>query len=594
MSATLYKEVSYSLSKLIHDIEFGEIGLPDIQRPFVWPNAKIRDLFDSMYKGFPVGYLLFWASGLPTGTKSIGTNSKQKAARLLIVDGQQRLTSLFAVIKGHPVIREDFTEQRIQIAFRPADQSFEVADAANRRDPEFIADISELWSGAVPRNRFVKSFIEKLRTSRLQSGKDLTDDEEDKITEAIDHLYDIQNYPFTAMELSPSVDEEQVAEVFVRINSKGKVLNQSDFILTLMSVFWDEGRKDLEEFAKNCKLPTTGTASPFNLVFQPSPDQLLRVAVGLGFRRARLQYVYWILRGKDLETGEFSDALQEEQFGRMKGAQAYALNLSNWHEFLNCLLRAGFRSPALITSNTAVVYSYLLFLLGKRDFKVERKQLNNLISRWFFMSILTGRYTGSPESRMEEDLARLRGESSSTAFVNYLESAISTSLSRDYWQVALPAELEKASARSPQQSGYYAALCVLGAKALFSDLLVRDLLDPSRRGKRAPLERHHLFPKAYLKKSGFGEQSDTNQVANYTLIEWPDNQEISDESPASYFPRLCSIYRAPGLREEVLRHHALEPGWENLDYPTFLRKRRMRMAEIIQEGFMALVSSEVP
>src|SRR5205085_7517539 len=115
MKATLFKEVSYSLSKLIEDIDMGEIGLPDIQRPFVWTAAKVRDLFDSMYKGFPVGYLLFWANGAGTGHRQIGSDPKQKIARLLIVDGQQRLTSLYSVLKSRPVVTQDYVTQYIQI-----------------------------------------------------------------------------------------------------------------------------------------------------------------------------------------------------------------------------------------------------------------------------------------------------------------------------------------------------------------------------------------------------------------------------------------------------------------------------------------------
>jgi uncharacterized protein with ParB-like and HNH nuclease domain len=176
MSATLFKEVNYSLSKLIADIDMGEIGLPELQRPFVWPNSKVRDLFDSMYKGFPVGYLLFWANGTGSGHKQIGTDAKQKIPRLLIVDGQQRLTSLYSVIKGLPVIRENYKPERICIAFRPRDQKFEVADAAIQRDPEFIPDISVLWSSEIPRNRFVKEFFRKLRDSRYVS-----EDEEDRL-----------------------------------------------------------------------------------------------------------------------------------------------------------------------------------------------------------------------------------------------------------------------------------------------------------------------------------------------------------------------------------------------------------------------------
>jgi uncharacterized protein with ParB-like and HNH nuclease domain len=301
MEATLFKQVGYSLSKLIEDIDLGEIGLPDIQRPFVWTPAKIRDLFDSMYKGFPVGYLLFWINALNGTHKQIGMNIKQKAPRLLIVDGQQRLTALYAVLKGRNIVRSDYTEQAIQIAFRPSDANFAVTDAAIRRDPEFIPNISELWSGETPRYIFVKDFIK-----RLQTYREVTEEEEGKLNESIDKLYDLRHYPFTALELSPNIDEERVAEVFVRINSKGVTLNQADFILTLMSVFWDEGRTQLEQFSRSARQPAAGEASPFNYFIQPEPDQLLRVCVGLGFRRARLQYVYSILRGKDLETEQFS------------------------------------------------------------------------------------------------------------------------------------------------------------------------------------------------------------------------------------------------------------------------------------------------
>ena len=263
MKATLFKEVGYSLSKLIQDIDIGEIGLPDIQRPFVWTPAKVRDLFDSMYKGFPVGYFLFWANGLADGSRQIGTDAKQKVSRLLIVDGQQRLTSLYAVLKGKPVMRDDYSAQHIHIAFRPRDAMFEVTDAAIKRDPEFIPDISQLWAGEFSRNRFVKDFI-----TRLRQGREITETEEDHLAESIDRLYDLQSYPFTALELSSTVDEEMVAEVFVRINSKGVSLKQADFILTLMSVFWMDaatwafaGRRGIRPSGRRRRSTTSSTRS---------------------------------------------------------------------------------------------------------------------------------------------------------------------------------------------------------------------------------------------------------------------------------------------------------------------------------------------
>lgn len=582
MTATLFKEVGYSLSKLIQDIEMGEIGLPDIQRPFVWPNAKVRDLFDSMYKGFPVGYLLFWANGLPDGHRQIGADAKQKVPRLLIVDGQQRLTSLFSVLKGLSVVREDYRPERIYIAFRPSDQVFEVADAAIRRDPEFIPDISLLWSREVARGRFVKEFLQTLRRHRP-----VDEEEEDRLSEAIDQLYDLQHYPFTALELSATVQEEHVAEVFVRINSRGTPLNQADFILTLMSVFWDQGRADLERFSRESRLPPTSGPSPFNYFIQPDPDQLLRVSVGLGFRRARLRHVYSILRGKDMETEQFSDERREEQFSTLKDAQHYVINLQNWHEFLKILLRAGYRRADMISSQVALLYSYTLFLIGKRDFSADAYYLRNVMARWFFMTALTARYTASPETMMDQDLARLRDVRDTRGFVALLDGIIADTFTEDYWRITLPNDLATSSPRSPSLFAYYAALNLLDARVLFSKMKVSELLDPSAQAKKSALERHHLFPKAYLEGLGLRGQRETNQIANYALVEWSDNIGISDTPPAGYVPKYASRF-SPEEMDQMRYWHALPEGWEDMDYQDALVVRRKAIARVIRDGFSRL------
>lgn len=585
MATTLFKEVKYSLSKLVQDIEMGEIGLPEIQRPFVWKNNKVRDLFDSMYRGFPVGYLLFWANGGVDGHRQIGTDYKQKIARLLIVDGQQRLTSLYAVLKGIPVVREDFRKERIRIAFRPKDCQFEVADAATSRDPEYIADISELWSGSVPRNRFVKDFFKQLRDHR-----EVTEDEEDRISAAIDRLFNLQEYPFTAMELASTMNEEEVSEVFVRINSKGKPLNQADFVLTLMSVFWDEGRTQIEEFCRQSRQPTTGTASPFNHFFAPDPGHLLRVSVALGFRRARLQYVYSLLRGKDLETGEFSDQQRERQFTILKEAQAETLCLQNWHEFFKVLIRAGYRRGDLISSHINLLYCYGFYLIGRKVFKVDPYLLRNVIARWFFMSSLTSRYTNSPESVMEQDLAGLREMHTADAFVAYLVKIVQDALPEDYWNITLPNELATSSARSPSLFAYYAALNLLDARVLFSKMKVSELLDPASHANKSAIERHHLFAKNYLKSLGITETRDTNQIANYALVEWSDNIAISDGAPAEYYPKYATRYSSYELKQ-MSYWHALPDAWENMTYPDFLGARRKGIAQVIRDGFKSLCNA---
>jgi len=216
MSETVFTKVDYDLGSLVKYIGLGEIGLPDIQRPFVWKNAKVRDLFDSMYKGYPVGYLLFWQNALVDATRTIGTDLKQKPPRLVIVDGQQRLTSLYAVIRNISVLRENFENELIQIAFNPLEGRFEVADAAIRRDKSFIPSISVLWNEKTDLFEVVESYLESLSASR-----EVTNEESKVIKKALSKLQGLLSFPFTALELAPDIDEEAVSDVFVRINSKG-------------------------------------------------------------------------------------------------------------------------------------------------------------------------------------------------------------------------------------------------------------------------------------------------------------------------------------------------------------------------------------
>ena len=244
---TCFKKVDYDLSGLLHYIEIGDIGLPDIQRPFVWSNAKVRDLFDSMYRGFPVGYLLFWENANSAHLKHIGVDGKQRTIpSRLIVDGQQRLTSLYAVFRGIKVLDENYAERQIEVAFRPRDGKFEVADAAIRRDPEWIPNISALWASGQSSYQMVKNFLKQVAAKREVP---LEDAEEELLSHNLDRLFDLQKYPFTALEIASTVDEEQVADIFVRINSEGVRLNQADFILTLMSGFGRAGAKSSKSLA---------------------------------------------------------------------------------------------------------------------------------------------------------------------------------------------------------------------------------------------------------------------------------------------------------------------------------------------------------
>ncbi len=582
---TCFKKVDYDLSGLLHYIDIGDIALPDIQRPFVWSNAKVRDLFDSMYRGFPVGYFLFWENVSGSATKQIGVGNKQQhIARLLIVDGQQRLTSLFAVFRGRKVLDEDYKERQIEVAFRPRDGKFEVADAAIRRDPEWIANISELWASRSSSRKLVNDFIAK-----LGHKAPLTAEEEEAIAHNLDRLIDLQKYPFTALEIAASVDEEQVADIFVRINSEGVRLNQADFILTLMSVFWEEGRVALETFCRNARqAPSPGSpASPFNHFIQPDPDQLLRVAVAYGFERGRLKSVYQVLRGKDMETGLYSSERRDKQFDALQAAQLEVLNLTHWHQFLSCLIGAGFRSGDTISSKNAMLYAYAFYLIGRKRFALAEHRLQRVIGRWFYAASLTGRYTSSPESVMDGDLNRLKEVKSADGFEEALETIMANELTNDFWTVTLPSNLDSSSARNPELFAYTAAQNRLSAPVLFSHKKISDLLDPTIRSKKKALERHHLYPRAWLESQGIEDLKRINQVANFALLEWPDNIDISDDAPSDYVPALRSRFSAADWAI-MHEHHALPEDWQTLSYDDFLVERRKRMAAIIRKGFDAL------
>jgi hypothetical protein len=577
--ATLFKEVSYNLATIIQQIEMGNIGLPDIQRPFVWPDTSVRQLFDSMYRGYPVGYFLFWANANVDNAKTIGTSSKQKFPNLLIVDGQQRLTSLYAVIKAQEIIRENYTKATIVIAFNPLEEKFEVPDAAIRKNPRYFQNISDIWQPNINIIKVINSFIENLKKTI-----DITEQEQDNIQNAFMQLKNLESYPFSALELSTNISEEQVAEVFVRINSQGKTLNQADFILTLMSVFWEEGRKNLEEFCRLSRIPTKQTSSPFNYLIDPDPDQMLRVSVGLAFRRARLQYVYSILRGKDLETGEFSTDRRDLQFNILKTAQDKTLNVVNWHEFIKAIKQAGFARQDYISSKNNLLYAYIFFLIGREDFKLDLYELKKLIAKWFFMSSITGRYTSSPETIMEMDLAKLRTVNDANAFKAVLNETIDSQLTNDFWDITLPMDLSTSSSTSPSLYAYYASLYVLNANGLFSKLKVPDLLQEGLRSKKSALERHHLFPKAWLNRNGIAEQRDTNQIANFALVEWSDNISISDSHPSEYLP-LYLTRISNEQKVEMYRHHALPDNWETLSYFEFLIQRRKLIASVIKDAY---------
>lgn len=583
----LFTTTNYPVNALIEDIDLGKIGLPELQRPFVWQNVYVRDLFDSIYRGYPAGFLLFWETGADTDLRGIGTKNASAIPKLAIVDGQQRLTSLYAVLKSAEVLRANFKKEKIRIAFNPLSERFDVADAAIQKDKSYIPDISLIWRPGTDLFEIADSYIDGLSASRELEASEIK-----RARSAIGRLHKLPDFQFVALTLSSSVDAETIAEVFVRINGKGKTLNQADFILTLMSVFWDEGRAELEKFAMEATRPSEGQASPFNHFIKPAPDQMLRATLGLSLKRARLENVYSALRGRDAKTGIDDPEKRDEQFDRMREGQKAALNLANWHHFMSALMLAGYRSEKMISSQMAVIYSYVLYLIGIRDYNIPREEMRQAIAEFFFMAALTGRYTTSPETRFESDLGKVRDQPDGESFLAKLREMCATTLTGDYWTVTLPSDLATSASQGPSLFAYQASLIKLDALALYSPIRIAAMVDPVIKGSKAALERHHLFPRSYLEDIGIIDLKQINQIANTAAVEWPANLKIGKKSPAEYVPPLDHALSA-AERERLYFWHALPPLWWELAYEDFLIERRSRMAKVVREAWIKLTGGLV-
>lgn len=584
----------WTVQDLVAGVSSGRVRLPDIQRPFVWGNSKVRDLVDSMYRGFPVGQLMFWENTAAEHTKAIGLDSKSQASSMQVVDGQQRLTSLYAVVHGQRVLREDYSEELIVVSFNPLTERFSVPDGATKRSSEWIQDIREVFESPIDAR---SKYLEGLEKAR---GVDRLDRETERAAEvAINKLADVLKFVFEVVQLKEHVSRETVADIFVRINSQGATLSSADFILTWLSVFWEEGRQAIEDFARRSRFTPqemtrlTGKTvkwTPKNPYLTLDPNHLLRVVVAIGNRRAPLGDAYNALRGRNPRTREIVPADREKELEKLKNGQSRALDPKNWDEYLKVLERAGIRTRAMVTSKNTVIYGYALWLIGRTEFHVPVDELREVMARWYFMAQITGRFSGSPETRAQEDLNRLDGlDRTPAAFKAVITSQVDTTLTEDWWSVTLPDDLYTSGTTSPAFTAYLAALTILDAEVLLSTLTVKDWIDPSRRPVKG-VEKHHLFPKGYLKEQlHVSTTRQINQVANQALVEWSDNIDISDKAPGDYWPQEVADKTIGDERlAKQMWWHALPEGWTALSYQDFLAVRRKLMAQVTREGFRKL------
>ena len=597
MTIQRYSVNQHPIQTLLTWIESDEIAIPEIQRPFVWNAAKVRNFIDSLYFGYPVGYLIAWRNPsvrLKDGTESVG--------KRILIDGQQRVTALLAAMLGRSIVDKNYRKVRVTIAFHPGEERFEVANPAIRRDRAWLADIASLFAPDTKLLRVVDSYCEG------NSGVN-----KDEIFDRIERLRGIRNNSLGLIELNADLDVETVSEIFVRINSQGVSLNAADFAMSKMAANekykGHQLRKCIDYFchlaiapeaysdlAKDSEFAGTSYFRAMEWLkhekedlYDPSYTDMLRVAFTSEFRRGRLDDLVALLSGRNFETREFEEIIAETSFRRLEAAILRYMNETDFKRFIMILRSAGFVNTSMIRSQNTVNFAYILYLTlraqGEKPALIE-----TLVRRWFVMSVLTGRYTGSPETAFGVDVRNI-GEQNAEAFLDTVERA---ELSDAFWNVGLPQQMDTSVASSPYFNVFLASQVKGNDKGfLSSDHTVRNLLEGFS-------HIHHVFPRNYLRKNGLARNR-YNQIANYVVMQGEINIAIGDDPPAVYFGTLwrqCEngearygrITDADVLRANLVAHcipQSIDEA-EVSGYDGFLRERRLLMSEKMRDYYRSL------
>ena len=602
----MFSTYSSRVAELLQKIESGEIALPDLQRPFVWEDAKVRNLLDSMNKGFPVGYVMLWDFPDDYDAKprssAIG-KSGSRSVRSLLIDGQQRLTALLSAMDGIVVKDKDYRDRRIRISFNPiaiADDGkqigqFEVWTSATEMDPEWVSDITEVYKLATEKPTtgvfmFCQAYYAAVNASHEKKGLALLKTEEQAVVyNNINKLLGLRNYNLPVVSIDRTASEEDVAEIFVRVNSGGQKLLEKNFIETLLAVYDNDIHWKISQFCESARVPKDKSA--YNHIIKPEPSHLIRAAVALGFGRARLKYAYMLMRGRDLTTGKTTKEKQEENLTNFRHAMEKVTNLNNWHEFLNLFPAAGYINESLISSDNAVIYSYALYLLGKYKFGIPANKLRRALTRYIFTVMVNATYSGSSETMFEGQLAELKNCNTPEDFLAYIDGFIATRFTKSYFDVTLPDELKTSSTQAPTWCAFVASQIVLGAQVWFGTSTVSTLLSVGASGSKRAYDKHHIFPKNYLNSIGINRNVDRNQVANFVFIDYQSNIEISDRAPAEYLLEYRNRLGEEAFAE-TCEMNAIPSGLETMTYASFLKARRVLMAQMIKAAYLKL-SGEV-
>ncbi len=593
-----YSVTSYPIEAFLNLVKSGEIAIPEIQRPFVWDATKVRNLLDSIYQGYPVGYLIAWRN--PTVRLKDGTPA---AGKRILIDGQQRVTALMAGLLGLEVLTKDYETVRIRIAFHPQEERFEVANPAIRKDVAWIEDVADIFSPEARLLQITRAY------AKANPGVD-----EDRIFSALENLRKIINNHVGVIELADDLDIETVTEIFIRVNSAGTELSQADFAMSKIAVnetyggnllrkaidyfchlavapeFLSVIEKGDKAFARSEFLPQMRWLRDTNDdIYDPTYTDMLRVAFTSEFGRGRLQDLVALISGRNFETKQFEEAIAEESFGKLKKGILSFMSKTHFDKITMILRSAGFVSSALIGGRNAVNFAYIVFLRGRAE-GMKADDLQRLVRRWYAMSVLRGRYTGSPETAFDFDIRQIAAR----GLASYTESVFESELPDSYWTGMLPQLMDTSSGQSPYFLAYQAAQVKLGDKGFLSrDCTALDLM-------LVRCDVHHVYPKQHLKNQGL-PRGRYNQIANFVLAQSEINIAIGDKAPERYFAELaeqCSggkkkyggITNLADLRANLRMSCvpiSLLDG-ETLDYDDFLEQRRKLMALKIKAWFEKL------
>ena len=599
MSTQRYSVTPHPIETLLTWVKSGEIAIPEIQRPFVWDATKVRNLLDSLYHGYPVGYLIAWRN--PTVKLKDGTSA---AGKRILIDGQQRVTALMAALLGREVLTKDYETVRICIAFHPQEERFEVANPAIKKDVAWIEDVADVFSPEASLTELTDTYAEKNPASDRK-----------RISRVLERLRKIINNHVGVIELADDLDIETVTEIFIRVNSAGTELSQADFAMSKIAVNETYGgnllRKAIDYFchlsvapeflARIEKADKAFAASEFlpqmrwlkdvnDDIYDPTYTDMLRVAFTSEFGRGKLQDLVALLSGRNFETKQFEEAISEESFSKLKKGIMAFISKTHFDRITMILRSAGFVTSDLIGGRNAVNFAYILYLRGRSE-GMPAADIERLVRRWYAMAILRGRYTGSPETAFDFDIRQVEAR----GLGPYTAAVIENELPESFWTGMLPQLMDTSSGQSPYFLAYQAAQVKLGDKGFLSrDITVLDLLM-----NRSDV--HHVYPRKHLKSLGLSKGK-YNQIANFVLAQSEINIAIGDKAPERYFQELADQCNGGkkkkygGITSEADMRANLRMSCipESLldgavpDYSDFLEQRRQLMAQKIKTWFEAL------